>query len=110
MACGKLAKELIVVAALLDENKELNAQAVLNHALHKCLIVQTEPQLTCHSDLAKGTRIPDYAVVFQAPVSPCSKFHAVRMYDVNMMPCLLHSKQSYLDLCLCRCLIVKKLE
>jgi hypothetical protein len=32
------------------------------------------------------------------------------MYDVNMMPCLLHSKQSYLDLCLCRCLIVKKLE
>jgi len=106
MACGKLAKELIVVAALLDEDKELNAEAVLNHALHKCLIVQTEPQLICHSDLAKGTRIPDYAVVFQAPVSPCSKVHAARVSDVNVImtpSCLLHSKQSYLDLCFCLC-------
>ena len=70
MACGNLAKELIIVAALLDENKRLTTQSVRNHVLNERLLVKSEPQLACQSNPAIGTRNPDYAVVFQSPVSP----------------------------------------
>ena len=69
MACGNLAKDLIIVVALLDENKRLTEQSVCSHVLQNRLIVKSEPLLTCQYDPGTGTRNPDYAVVFQAPVS-----------------------------------------
>ena len=71
MACGNLAKELIIVAALLNEGNRLTNRSVRDHALHRSLIVMSEPRLSCQSDLAAGTRNPDYAVVFQPLVSSC---------------------------------------
>ena len=69
MACGNLAKELIIVVALLDEGNRLTNRSVRDHALNECLVVMSEPHLTCQSDMAVGTRYPDYAVVFQPLVS-----------------------------------------
>ena len=65
--------------ALLDENKAPTTRSVRSHALNQHLIVKSEPLLTCHSDPAKGTRSPDYAVVLQAPVSRCNTVSAVHI-------------------------------
>ena len=46
MACGILAKELIIVAALLDKGQRITTHSVRDHVLHSRLGVKSEPLLT----------------------------------------------------------------